>query len=85
MGLPDDGLLPKATGAVWIVVGYAALVGLLGGLLGLPQTAVDSSPFAIVPMLPAETFTWPVLGMLAVAALLIVAGAWGLRQRDIPA
>lgn len=80
------GLLPKATGAVWAVVGYAAVAGLLGGLLGLPQTAMDISPFAIVPMLPAETFTpWPVLGMLAVAAMLIATGAWGLRRRDIQA
>ena len=49
-----------------------------------PQWAMDISPFALVPMMPAEGFTpWPVLGMLAVSALLAVAGVWGLRRRDL--
>lgn len=78
------GLVPKATGVVWLVIGYAALVGLLGGLLGVPQAAMDVSPFAIVPMMPAEPFApWPVLGLLAAGAGLAAIGVWGLRRRDI--
>jgi ABC-2 type transport system permease protein len=78
------GLLPAATGAVWAVVGYAVVVGMLGGLLGLPQWTMDISPFALVPMVPAEAFTpWPVLAMLAVAAALMAAGVWGLGRRDL--
>ncbi len=78
------GLLPAATGATWAVIGYAVVVGMLGGLLGLPQWAMDISPYAIVPLLPAEDFTpWPVLGMLAAAAALFAAGVRGLRRRDL--
>jgi len=78
------GWLPRLTGLAWIVVGYAIGVGTLGGLLGLPDWALDLSPFAMVPMLPAETFTpWPVLAMVVVAAALYVAGVAGLRRRDL--
>jgi ABC-2 type transport system permease protein len=78
------GLLPNATGAVWAVVGYAAVVAALGGLLGLPQWRMDISSYDIVPLVPAEEFTpWPALGMVAVAAVLVAAGVWGLRRRDI--
>lgn len=80
------GLVPKATGAVWAVVGYAAVVGLLGGLLDVPQAAMDVSPYAIAPMLPAEEFSpWPVVGLVVAGVALGALGAWGLRRRDFPA
>lgn len=78
------GLVPRLTGLVWIVVVYGMVVGMFGGLLGLPTWALDLSPFAMVPMLPADAFTpWPVLGMLLVAAALYGVGLVGLRRRDL--
>lgn len=78
------GWLPRLTGLVWVVMVYAITAGTLGGLLGLPEWALKLSPFALVPALPAEEFTpWPVLGMLAAAAALYLAGLAGLRRRDV--
>ena len=78
------GWLPRLTGLAWIVVVYAIAVGTFGGLLSLPDWAMNLSPFSLVPALPAESFTpWPVLAMLAVAAALYVVGVVGLRRRDL--
>jgi ABC-2 type transport system permease protein len=78
------GLVPGATGVVWAVVGYGFLSGMLGGLLGLPHWAMKISPFGLAPMLPAQDFAvWPVVGILAGAAVLVSAGVWGIRRRDL--
>ena len=78
------GWVPRAAGFAWAVVVYAMFVGMLGGLVGLPQWSMDISPFAIVPMIPVENFTLlPVVGMLAVAAVLYVLGFAGFRRRDL--
>lgn len=78
------GLLPRAAQAVWLVVVYAMFVGTFGGLLSLPQWSIDVSPFAQVPMLPAEAFSWPpVLLLVAIAAALLAAGLAGISRRDL--
>ncbi len=78
------GLVPRLTALVWVVVGYGMVASMIGGLLGLPQWALDASPWAMVPMLPSESFTiWPVLGMLVGSALLLALGFWGFRRRDL--
>jgi ABC-2 type transport system permease protein len=80
------GWVPRLTALAWVVVVYAMVAGTLGGLLGLPEWALKLSPFALVPVLPAQEFTpWPVLGMLAAAAVLYVVGVAGLRRRDLGA
>jgi ABC-2 type transport system permease protein len=78
------GWLPRLTGLAWIVIVYAIVVGTFGGLLSLPDWAMNLSPFSLVPALPAESFTpWPVLAMLVVSAALYLAGLAGLRRRDV--
>jgi len=78
------GLAPRLTNVVWIPVVYGMVASMIGGLLGLPQWALDLSPWAMVPMLPAESFrTWPVLAMLAVSGMLMALGFWGFRRRDL--
>ena len=73
----------------WAVLGWGALVlfatlGLIGELLGLPDWALQLSPYTHVAKVPSETFTWgPALVLTAVAAVLLV-GAWArFRTRDI--
>ncbi|MCC2336316.1 ABC transporter permease [Cellulomonas wangsupingiae] len=76
------GLLPRATGAVWLYVAYVGTVGLFGELL--PDGVDALSPFTHLPALPAAPMDWPpVLGVTAVAALLVVAGLAGVRRRDV--
>ncbi len=78
------GLVPRATPAAWVPLAVAAVVGFFGELLRLPPWARGLSPFHYLPMVPAQGFTAtaPVL-LTAVAVTLMVAGFWGLRQRDI--
>ncbi|WP_207800627.1 ABC transporter permease [Cellulomonas wangleii] len=76
------GLLPRATGAVWLYVAYVGTVGLFGELL--PDGVDALSPFTHLPALPAAPMDWPaVLLVTAVAALLVVAGLAGARRRDV--
>lgn len=80
------GLVPRVAGLAWIVVGYGMFVGTLGGLLGLPQWAMDLSPFGMLPVPPAESFEpLPTFAMLAVSLMLFAVGLWGLRRRDFQA
>ena len=78
------GLVPRFTGLAWVPLGYGMFASMIGGLVGLPQWALDISPWAIVPMLPVESFSlWPVLAMLAVSVALVALGFWGFRRRDL--
>lgn len=78
------GLVPRVTGLVWVVVGYGMFASMLGGLVGLPQWALDLSPWAMVPILPAESFQLvPVILMLAASAVLAALGFWGFGRRDL--
>jgi ABC-2 type transport system permease protein len=78
------GLAPRAAGAAWGVLGACALLSVLGPLLGLPQWALDLSPFEHVPQLPAAGFTaGPLLWLTGVAAALTAVGMLAFRRRDL--
>jgi ABC-2 type transport system permease protein len=80
------GLLPRAATLAWAVVAYALTVGMLGGLLGLPDWTFRLSPFDHVPMLPAEDLSLaPLVVLTAAAAGLITLGVAGFRRRDVGA
>jgi ABC-2 type transport system permease protein len=84
VGVALFGLVPRATVLAWIVVAYAALIGMFYGFLGLPDWTIDLSPFGHVPSLPAAEMSWPpMLVLTAIAALLIGVGAAGFRRRDL--
>jgi ABC-2 type transport system permease protein len=64
--------------AVWFVLGY------LGGLLHAPDWLVRTSPFSRTPAVPAATLSLAAPGVIAAAALLLVAvGVLALRRRDV--
>ncbi|MFI0217337.1 ABC transporter permease [Streptomyces lydicus] len=78
------GLLPKATSAVWAVVGGCLALGWLGPSLKFPQWAMDLSPYGHLPKLPgAEATAAPFVWLLALSALFAAAGLAGFRRRDI--
>jgi ABC-2 type transport system permease protein len=80
------GLAPGMSQLAWVVVAWAVLGGLFGPLLGLPEWALELSPFGWLPEVPAEAFdVVPVVGLTAVAAGLLVAALAGFRRRDVPA
>ncbi|MGV1006014.1 MAG: ABC transporter permease [Candidatus Nanopelagicales bacterium] len=78
------GLVPQLSALVWVPVGYGMVATMIGGLLGLPDWALNISPWALVPMMPAQEFAiGPVLGVLAGSTALLLAGFWGFRRRDL--
>ncbi|BDH09091.1 ABC transporter permease [Streptomyces hygroscopicus] len=78
------GLLPKATGAVWALVGGCLAIGWIGPSLKFPRWAMNLSPYGHLPKLPGTDATAaPFVWLLALSALLALVGLAGLRRRDI--
>jgi ABC-2 type transport system permease protein len=78
------GWLPRAAPIAWVVPVYAFLVGYLGKILQFPDWMNDLSPFGHVPQLPAQELeSGPLIGLTAVAAVLLSAGLAGFRRRDV--
>jgi ABC-2 type transport system permease protein len=80
------GLLPRFAGAMsWAMLMASILLGpLFGPTLKLPQWAQDLSPFTHLPRAPAVVVTaTPVLMLIAVVAVLALAGLMALRRRDL--
>ncbi len=78
------GLVPRASLGAWLVLAMCVLITYFGEVLGLPQWALDLSPFTHVPQVPAVAIDWqPLLTMTALAAALTGAGLWGIARRDI--
>jgi ABC-2 type transport system permease protein len=80
------GLVPRANGLSWVLLGWSVLATYFGGLLQLPQWSLDLSPYHHIPRMPAAEFTAPPLIVLTlIAAALIAAGIVGFRHRDLEA
>ena len=78
------GLLPRAVGAAWALLGFVAFVGFLGPLLQLPEWVYDISPVERVPDLPVADFAaGPLLALTLIAAALVGVGLLGFWRRDL--
>ncbi|MHB1477982.1 MAG: ABC transporter permease, partial [Coriobacteriia bacterium] len=78
------GLLPRATGAAWVVVAYGFMMGTFGALMDLPEVAFTLSPFEHPARMPLEEFeVVPVVVLVAIAAALVAAGLVAFRRRDL--
>ncbi len=85
LGLLLVGLFPRATGVLWVVIGYVALVEMLGETLSLPDWARSLSPLHAIGRLPIEPADGAAAAwMSALAVLLVVAALVGFRRRDVP-
>lgn len=79
------GLVPRVAVALsWAAFAVCLLLGQLGALLDLPAVALDLSPFTHLPKAPVvEVTAMPLLGLLAVAAVLATTGIALFRHRDL--
>jgi len=79
-------LVPRwSVGLSWALVVAVIFVGpMFGPSLGLPTWLLDLSPFTHVPNAPAVSVSMgPVLGLVAVCALLAGAAAVAMRRRNL--
>jgi len=80
------GLVPRVSSLAWAALVACVAVLEVGLLLGLPQWAIDISPFAHVPKLPGQAFSAaPEVWLVVAAAALGAAGLAGFRRRNISA
>jgi ABC-2 type transport system permease protein len=78
------GLAPRAAAAVWGLLAFCFLVGMLSELLDLPGWVNALSPFEHVPLLPAADLDLvPLVALTAIAAGLVTLGLAGFRRRDL--
>jgi ABC-2 type transport system permease protein len=78
------GVLPRAIGASWVVLGSSLFVGLFGTVMDLPQWAHNLSPMDHTGQPPLDDISWlAALILLVVAAGLAAAGLAGFRRRDL--
>jgi polyether ionophore transport system permease protein len=78
------GFVPRLNLAGWVALVVSMIAGLFGPLLGLNQVIMDISPFTHIPKLPAADFTaTPLLWLTGIAVVLLIAGLYGFRQRDL--
>ncbi len=78
------GILPRAIGVTWVVIGYSLFVALFGPVMDLPQWAHNLSPFEHIGRPPLERVSWPAAAILVVVASgLMVAGLAGFHRRDL--
>jgi ABC-2 type transport system permease protein len=79
------GWVPRAATAVaWGALAVCVVMGWLGEVLGLPDGAMDLSPYGRTPEVPMVDMSWtPVLALVVVALGLTALGSAGLHRRDI--
>lgn len=76
--------LPRAGWLRWLPWVYAFVAGLFGGLLDLPEAALNISPYEHTPQYPADQMEWPpLIALLAVAAAITAVGYMGIRRRNL--
>jgi ABC-2 type transport system permease protein len=79
------GLVPRIAAVGWSALGVFVLLGVVGPLIPLDQPVMDISPFTHSPKLPGGVFSaTPVVALTGVAVLLVAAGLYGFRRRDVP-
>ncbi len=86
VGLAARGATSRPVALGWLLVAWAAVVGMLAETLRLPGWARDLSPLHAVGTLPIDAASAPVIAGLAAATVLLGAGAIALAaRRDVAA
>ncbi|MCD9624335.1 ABC transporter permease [Rhabdothermincola salaria] len=75
---------PRWSLLAWALFAVPVVIGLLGEALGLPDWALNISPFQHVPAMPAASFALlPVAVLVVVSAALVATGLFALHRRDM--
>ena len=78
------GVLPRAIGVTWAVLGPSLFVGTFGTIMDLPQWAHNLLPMEHTGQPPLDTISWSAaMILLVVAAGLMAAGLARFRRRDL--
>jgi ABC-2 type transport system permease protein len=78
------GVLPKAIGATWVLLGLSIFVGLFGTLLDVPGWLRNLLPMEHTGQPPLDDVAWPAMTvLLVIAASLTAAGLATFRRRDL--
>jgi ABC-2 type transport system permease protein len=78
------GVLPRAIGATWLLVGYSLFAGLFGSVTDHPQWLRNVSPLVHTGQPPLDAISWTASALLlAVAAGLTAGGLAAFRRRDL--
>lgn len=78
------GAAPRWAPLAWALLTWQVVAGLLGPLLSLPRWAERLSPVGWLPSVPADPLSaGPLVGLLAVALLLVALAVAGHRRRDL--
>lgn len=78
------GAAPRFLPVAWVVVAVTFVLTIFGPALGLPDAALDLSPFTHVPEYLTEGLrAVPLVVLAVVAAALLATGFVGVRRRDL--
>ena len=78
------GAAPRFLPVAWVVVAVTFVLTIFGPALGLPDAALDLSPFTHVPEYLIEGLrVAPLVILTAITAALVAAGFVGVRLRDL--
>lgn len=78
------GVLPRAIGVTWVLIGFSLFVGLFGTLLDLPQGLRNLLPMEHTGQPPLDSISWfSATILIVVAAALVAAGLAGFGRRDL--
>jgi ABC-2 type transport system permease protein len=78
------GVLPRAAAPLgWGLLAYVFVIGLMADSFGWGDGPRALSPLHHTPLVPAEALDTRPAVLLAVAALLVLAGLFGFRRRDV--
>jgi len=80
------GLFPKRTGLIWAYYGFTFIAMMYGRMLPDIAWMANVTPLGLVPQLPMDEISWPVLIVKAVLGVALAAvGIIFYRRRDINA
>jgi ABC-2 type transport system permease protein len=78
------GLLPRAIGATWVLLGYGVFAGTFGPTMDLPQWVRNLLPMEHTGRPPLDDISWTAVAVLLVlSAALAAAGLAGFSGRDL--